>query len=503
MELLSSSCCLFQTEHDRLAAETGTLVYTAAPTTVVGTTGGGTCPPGTLTIRQLSQRPCPGFQPPCGTLELTYKVPDGTTQSSQSSQHHPTNPGRQPFFGTTRVAFLPDNPQGRQLLTRYQVVWLQGKSLEIGYSVALKRDHQVKWRDQVPHKTSLSSGGAFGFPDATFLAKAHAALDRLGIPDARACLALLPHAARPSPLPVALLPHPPAPAATSLPPPPPTAPVDIAPVAFAALPPPMAPPTAAPMAFAKPITGDDPWRGSYVAPPPMATAWDPSSKASSVAPAAAAAAAATISMAPAVGIPLEDDFDDDKVAAIPLRTPAPPMISSSNIFNNTLPPSGPQLSPQAASITRMAPPVISGETIVYKAPAKITTTPQGKCPSGKMTIALKSDICPGFHDQTISISYVIPSGKQAAYHDHPKKPFEGTQREAFLPDNNDGRALLIRLKYAWMHGLTFNIGTSPTTGRPNQTIWNAAIPHKTIASQCDWTHAVLPRSHEAYATEFK
>ncbi len=44
--------------------------------------------------------------------------------------------------------------------------------------------------------------------------------------------------------------------------------------------------------------------------------------------------------------------------------------------------------------------------------------------------------------------------------------------------NTDGQALLKRLKYAFLHGLTFTVGTSITTGTKNQCTW-ASIHHKT------------------------
>ncbi len=47
--------------------------------------------------------------------------------------------------------------------------------------------------------------------------------------------------------------------------------------------------------------------------------------------------------------------------------------------------------------------------------------------------------------------------------------------------NLDGQALLKRLKYAFLHGLTFTVGTSLTTGRDNQCTW-ASIHHKTSRS---------------------
>jgi len=105
--------------------------------------------------------------------------------------------------------------------------------------------------------------------------------------------------------------------------------------------------------------------------------------------------------------------------------------------------------------------------------------PQGKSPSGSMSIKLSSNDCPGFtNSKAIEITYDIPSGTQHAYHENPGSRHDSTIRTAYLPDNDEGRRLLTRLKYAWTHGLTFRIGTSLTTGTHNAVTWTS-IPHKT------------------------
>ena len=138
----------------------------------------------------------------------------------------------------------------------------------------------------------------------------------------------------------------------------------------------------------------------------------------------------------------------------------------------------------------------------------ISDSIQGKSPSGKMKIQISSKPCPGFRSTSISIVYDIPSGTQMAYHDNPGEVYHGTTRVAYLPNNIDGRKLLARLKYvrdykntllqtlfstnhfpifcfftmkAWKRGLIFSIGTSLTSGLPNQVIW-ASIHHKTSLS---------------------
>jgi len=190
-----SKADLYEQEHARLAKESGTVEF-SGPTSDASKEPGSTaehgefargpCPAGKLTITRQPKTICPGFKPQCGTIVLLYNIPSGT-----QSHVHP-HPG-QPFAGVQRMSYIPDNVEGQKLLSRYQLCWLRGESLEIGYSVALKRDDQVKWRDQVPHKTSLTSGGPFGWPDPSFLAKANQALDSLGIPNSDECLELLPH----------------------------------------------------------------------------------------------------------------------------------------------------------------------------------------------------------------------------------------------------------------------------------------------------------------------
>lgn len=107
-------------------------------------------------------------------------------------------------------------------------------------------------------------------------------------------------------------------------------------------------------------------------------------------------------------------------------------------------------------------------------------TPQGRCPSGSMTMQLTQRHCPGFEPSTkaIQIDYSIPKGIQSCFHDNPGTKYSATRRTAFLPNNLEGIQLLDRLKFAWVHGMTFSIGTSLTTGWQNCVVWNS-IHHKT------------------------
>jgi deltex-like protein len=105
--------------------------------------------------------------------------------------------------------------------------------------------------------------------------------------------------------------------------------------------------------------------------------------------------------------------------------------------------------------------------------------PQGKSPSGSMSITLNNRDCPGYpNTNTIEITYEIPSGTQRSYQENPDSPFRGTTRTAYLPNNDEGRRLLTRLKYSFLHGLTFRVGTSLTSGAHNVVTWTS-IHHKT------------------------
>ena len=97
----------------------------------------------------------------------------------------------------------------------------------------------------------------------------------------------------------------------------------------------------------------------------------------------------------------------------------------------------------------------------------------GTMPPGTMTAKIsKSKKCSGYKENTIVICYNIPSGIQN------NKPFSGTSRTCYLPNNKEGREVLALLKIAFDRKLTFVVGTSVTTGQKDTVIWNG-IHHKT------------------------
>eukprot|EP00542_Grammatophora_oceanica_P017037 CAMPEP_0194045396 /NCGR_PEP_ID=MMETSP0009_2-20130614/16746_1 /TAXON_ID=210454 /ORGANISM="Grammatophora oceanica, Strain CCMP 410" /LENGTH=133 /DNA_ID=CAMNT_0038690241 /DNA_START=250 /DNA_END=651 /DNA_ORIENTATION=+ len=98
-----------------------------------------------------------------------------------------------------------------------------------------------------------------------------------------------------------------------------------------------------------------------------------------------------------------------------------------------------------------------------------------------MKVSYTASKCSGYNCNTIQIDYTMQSGTQKEYHPSPGTSFGSTTRTAYLPNNADGQMLLQRLKYAFMHGLTFTVGTSLTNGARNVITWSS-IHHKTSLS---------------------
>jgi deltex-like protein len=101
----------------------------------------------------------------------------------------------------------------------------------------------------------------------------------------------------------------------------------------------------------------------------------------------------------------------------------------------------------------------------------VGASPQGKSPSGAMTISISPISCSGFRCDSLVISYNIPAAYQLSYHDNPGQSHSGKVATAYLPNNEEGKDLLKRLKFAFMHGLSFSVGTSLSSGLSDQCTW--------------------------------
>jgi len=108
---------------------------------------------------------------------------------------------------------------------------------------------------------------------------------------------------------------------------------------------------------------------------------------------------------------------------------------------------------------------------------------RGQMPSGKMTVTKSSMKCKG-HETcrgSFVISYEIPAAVQRNYMQNPGVNHSAKFETCYLPNDDEGRKLLERLKFAFSQGLTFVVGTSMTTGATDAVTWGT-IHHKTSPS---------------------
>ena len=91
------------------------------------------------------------------------------------------NPGSN-FIGATRIAYLPDNADGRRLLKRLEYAFSKGLTFTVGTSLSTGQGNVVTWAS-VHHKTSIS-GGSHGYPDPSYFYNCNDELDSLGVPSA-------------------------------------------------------------------------------------------------------------------------------------------------------------------------------------------------------------------------------------------------------------------------------------------------------------------------------
>mmetsp|Transcript_31077 Transcript_31077/g.48028 ORF Transcript_31077/g.48028 Transcript_31077/m.48028 type:complete len:578 (-) Transcript_31077:19-1752(-) len=141
----------------------------------------GKCPSGTMKIELQPSKQCPGYPSAQGVISIIYNMPSGT----QARYHE--NPGAS-YPSTTRVAYLPNTLEGRQLLYRLVYAWKRGLTFRVGTSLTTHQANQVTWAS-IHHKTSLH-GGVHGYSanDTSYLPNCNASLDALNVPDAAGCV---------------------------------------------------------------------------------------------------------------------------------------------------------------------------------------------------------------------------------------------------------------------------------------------------------------------------
>lgn len=119
----------------------------------------GICPNGTMKVRTL-QSPCAGYEN-CGSIEIHYYINDDN-------------------YYLNRLAYLPNNEEGLQILKLLEIAWDRRVSFTIGTSVTTGVENTVVWN--IHHKTNQTGGvGYFGYPDATYFQRVKWELEAYGI----------------------------------------------------------------------------------------------------------------------------------------------------------------------------------------------------------------------------------------------------------------------------------------------------------------------------------
>jgi len=133
----------------------------------------GTQPHGTMTVTKLGKGTLAGY-PNCGAISISYHFPGGT-----QGPEHP-NPNRR-YTGTSRVAYLPDNEEGRKVLKLLQISFDRRLTFTIGTSVTTGHSDTVIWNG-IHHKTNTHGGfSSYGYPDDTYLNRVQLELSAVGV----------------------------------------------------------------------------------------------------------------------------------------------------------------------------------------------------------------------------------------------------------------------------------------------------------------------------------
>lgn len=119
----------------------------------------GTCPDGTMKVTSI-QSSCAGYEP-FGSLQIDYNI---------NSRN----------YYLSRQAFLPENPEGMEILDLLKIAWDRRICFTIGTSVTTGVENTVVWN--IHHKTSQRGGVSnFGYPDNTYFERVKLELRAYGI----------------------------------------------------------------------------------------------------------------------------------------------------------------------------------------------------------------------------------------------------------------------------------------------------------------------------------
>ncbi|KAK1792409.1 hypothetical protein P4O66_012357 [Electrophorus voltai] len=133
----------------------------------------GTQPKGGKLQPTVTASHLPGYEK-YGTIIIRYYIPSGI-----QGDEHPS-PG-EPYEGTSRIAYLPDSPEGRKVLKMLTQAFDQRLTFTIGRSSTTGKCNVVTWND-IHHKTSRDGGQTcYGYPDPDYLNRVQEELKAKGI----------------------------------------------------------------------------------------------------------------------------------------------------------------------------------------------------------------------------------------------------------------------------------------------------------------------------------
>lgn len=133
----------------------------------------GNMPGGTFTVQREPDMSVAGNED-AGTIVISYSFPNGT----QGDNHY--HPGR-PYYGTGRTAYLPDTPEGIEVLGLLRLAFIRRVMFTVGTSVTTGAEDCVVWAGI--HAKTNTHGGAtsFGYPDPTYFDRVKAEMADRGI----------------------------------------------------------------------------------------------------------------------------------------------------------------------------------------------------------------------------------------------------------------------------------------------------------------------------------
>ena len=134
------------------------------------------------------QQKLPGYEK-YGTIQIHYDIPSG-----KQGKEHP-NPGHY-FTGTSRIAYVPNSPEGRKVVRLLRKAFDARLIFTVGTSHTSGATNAVVWND-IHHKTSTQGGPtklvnnysiiivvvhcSYGYPDPTYLSRVLEELAAKGI----------------------------------------------------------------------------------------------------------------------------------------------------------------------------------------------------------------------------------------------------------------------------------------------------------------------------------